>query len=110
MKRLGEIAAILVIACGWICAQEKSPAQVRREKAAKVEQPAAQQAKAVVGPEKPAPSLENPVGAPERAEQPPKPERPAGGWWDDVFTERNVPLYQHFADHSYRRHQVGLCK
>ena len=75
MKRIGEIAAILAIACGWICAQEK-PASRRGRR------PSRPRIRAASGPRR-TPRCRR-AGEPE----PPRSREPVGGWWDDVFTER----------------------
>jgi hypothetical protein len=56
IRRLGGLAAILVIACGVSLAQEM------------------------------------PASAPASRETAPKAAKPTGGWWEDVFAEREVPL------------------
>jgi hypothetical protein len=82
MNRIGVVAAIVAIACGLSKAQERLE---------RVGGNAAQgNAATAGGASRPAPEM--PASAPAKAEPAAKAEKPVGGWWDDAFAEREVPL------------------
>jgi outer membrane biosynthesis protein TonB len=84
--RVVGIAAFVVIACGMSLAQENA------ERAGKTAATGKAAPVDVTPPAREAPSPEMPASAPAKPEAAVKAEKPAGGWWDDVFAERSVPL------------------
>jgi hypothetical protein len=84
MNRIGVVAAIVAIACGL------SKAQERLERAGN--EPALGNAARDAASRPAGRVQEMPASSPVRAEAAPRAEKPVGGWWDDTFAEREVPL------------------